>query len=435
MGDLLELLLDSCITSVAASMQLFCIVLVGVLSASAGLFRAPQRNALAKMQFAVFGPCFVMGLSPVYESWSHIAAGSAAIVAVLAHILIMAVVGAVAARGLGLDAVRARLFMLCMAFPNGGGLPYVLFAPLCKMWAPLRADPGALQRVYGYIILYVGAFNLAFFSFGRYHIDAARAMLANPAEGGYAVVSGIEVTATSPVRDPEALEEALGDAVADAPAGDPKAQPRQSEMLARPDGGLARSLFRKLTRDPILLALAVSVFVGTSPASRALFGRGGDGATGAWRSLSWLGGATVTIGGASVPSSTLLLGGALHESYERSRKDGGSKPTRSTFAAAIVLRLVLQPLCLIPLTHFLVTRCMPPDSDPALRLLLYVWCGVPSSQSLVALVEKELGPIEASRLSALYVPQYAAAVVTVPLVVTASILLIGDGPPAPGPPG
>ena len=64
--------------------------------------------------------------------------------------------------------------------------------------------------------------------------------------------------------------------------------------------------------------------------------------------------------------------------------------------------------------------------SPYLLLLLYVWSGVPSSQSLVALSEAELGAEHAAKLSRLYVPMYCTSIITVPMVVAVAILLIGD---------
>ena len=54
--------------------------------------------------------------------------------------------------------------------------------------------------------------------------------------------------------------------------------------------------------------------------------------------------------------------------------------------------------------------------DPLVRLLLMIMPAMPSSQTFVSIVQATLGSAATERMSALYLPQYAAAMLTVTAV-------------------
>ena len=62
--------------------------------------------------------------------------------------------------------------------------------------------------------------------------------------------------------------------------------------------------------------------------------------------------------------------------------------------------------------------------DPLVRLLLMIMPAMPSSQTFVSIVQATLGSAATERMSALYLPQYAAAMVTVTLATGVGMALV-----------
>ena len=62
--------------------------------------------------------------------------------------------------------------------------------------------------------------------------------------------------------------------------------------------------------------------------------------------------------------------------------------------------------------------------DPLVRLLLMIMPAMPSSQTFVSIVQATLGSAATERMSALYLPQYAAAMVTVTLATGMGMALV-----------
>ena len=62
--------------------------------------------------------------------------------------------------------------------------------------------------------------------------------------------------------------------------------------------------------------------------------------------------------------------------------------------------------------------------DPLVRLLLMIMPAMPSSQTFVSIVQATLGSAATERMSALYLPQYAAAMLTVTLATGMGMALV-----------
>ena len=62
--------------------------------------------------------------------------------------------------------------------------------------------------------------------------------------------------------------------------------------------------------------------------------------------------------------------------------------------------------------------------DPLVRLLLMIMPAMPSSQTFVSIVQATLGSAATERMSALYLPQYAAAMLTVTLATGTGMALV-----------
>ena len=469
----LATLLSSIQVSAVATAQLYAIVGAGFAAAAARALDAGARASVAKLNFVLLNPLFVVGLAPSFATLTPASAAPVALFAA-AHLGSMFAAGTLAARALRLPAARAAPYALSLAFSNSGGLPFVLFVPLCALWPRLADDATALSRAYGYIVVYIVVWQLALFGFGRAHLrgvaDAAGAAgAADEADGGAASLQGGGVaraaSGSSQVSSRSSRSSASGRSrrlsisaltvayvVDDDDADDSYSIRREfrygavggdAEAAGGGDaGGLAGAgaALCALLRDPMVCSLPLAVALGVTPGvARALFGAGGDGRTGVFPAVAWVGGAIAQIGRASVPVSTLLLGGALHETWT-TPKTAAPTPRSAAAAArapapewavvstALVLRLLVQPLVFFPLTYAAaqVGLLGPQPVDPVLYLLLFVWSGLPASQTLVALAEAELGAGPAATLSSIYVPQYAVSAVTVPLVVAAAILIIGS---------
>ena len=93
-------LLESLEVSTGATAHLFAIIAMGAAAAARGAFDAPTRGAVARLNFALFTPCFVLSLAPAYQSARHLAHGAAALAFPVAHIGAMSVLGALGARAL-----------------------------------------------------------------------------------------------------------------------------------------------------------------------------------------------------------------------------------------------------------------------------------------------------------------------------------------------
>ena len=149
-------------------------------------------------------------------------------------------------------------------------------------------------------------------------------------------------------------------------------------------------------------------------------------AANAWQAYS--------LGRCQIVLSTVVMGSSLCNSWRASRgtrdaKRGGqpaitsssalrvnrgtASPASLTFiAAACVLRLAILPALTLPL-HLALCRVGFLPADPALLMILTISAGMPSSQTLVMVLNANGATDLAEELSKIYVPMYLLAVLSV----------------------
>ena len=125
--------------------------------------------------------------------------------------------------------------------------------------------------------------------------------------------------------------------------------------------------------------------------------------------------------------------GSLPESLPEARARG-EPSLASLVGAACVVRLVLLPAIAIPLTTAAASAGLLPPR-PMLLIVSHIQSAVPSSQTLVAMLHERGESSLASRVSRIYLPQYAMSVLTVAAVIVIVIQIIeGAGMAVPAAP-
>jgi len=125
--------------------------------------------------------------------------------------------------------------------------------------------------------------------------------------------------------------------------------------------------------------------------------------------------------------------GSLPESLPEARARGAPS-LASLVGAACVVRLVLLPAIAIPLTTAAASAGLLPPR-PMLLIVSHIQSAVPSSQTLVAMLHERGESSLASRVSRIYLPQYAMSVLTVAAVIVIVIQIIeGAGMAVPAAP-
>jgi hypothetical protein len=215
--------------------------------------------------------------------------------------------------------------------------------------------------------------------------------------------------------------------------------------------------------DSTTCALLVALLIGCIPPLKHAFVHG---------PLSFSYEAALQIGRACVMLSTLLLGASLYCSAatERAKRqpasDGGGaaleaktprnasdsttlevaieslhvdgsvrrRPTASSLTsfrrvvgASIAIKLLAVPAVAVPLTTAAARAGWLPD-EPILLMVLHIQSAVPSAQAIVSLLAATGKPALGEKLSTLYIPMYTASLVTVAVVITVAVEVIGPGP-------
>ena len=169
-------------------------------------------------------------------------------------------------------------------------------------------------------------------------------------------------------------------------------------------------------------------------------------------SLGWLGDAWSSLGHAGIVLGTVILGAGLWTAYSEARRvrrarsgdggfvhalcssvrdgrgcctDGGCCTDERRFLAlACALRLLALPALCMPIQRLATRAGLLPD-DPTLQMILAISAGVPSSQTLVMLLNANGAEASAAEASKVYVPMYLLSVLTVSLLIVVQCLLLG----------
>lgn len=200
-------------------------------------------------------------------------------------------------------------------------------------------------------------------------------------------------------------------------------------------GGARRLALRELPLTAALLSMCIAC---VAPLQALLFNGG---------PLDFIGGGTQMLGACSPPVSTLVMAsglwsvyGALTSQRRAGHADAADAPAGSDAAAreravaaalppcklvllSCGLRLLVVPAICFP-AALLAFRAGLVVDDPLVRLLLMIMPAMPSSQTFVSIVQATLGSAATERMSALYLPQYAAAMLTVTLATGMGMALV-----------
>jgi len=88
------------------------------------------------------------------------------------------------------------------------------------------------------------------------------------------------------------------------------------------------------------------------------------------------------------------------------------------------LKLVALPSICYPITAWLFNSGILSKKDKLLQMIMFIESAVPSSQSVVSIVQIEAGSKCADRISALYLPMYIASAITLSIAVALAIWVI-----------
>lgn len=119
--------------------------------------------------------------------------------------------------------------------------------------------------------------------------------------------------------------------------------------------------------------------------------------------LNWVYRAAKYLGGASSPMAMLVLGAELvqvESTAASSQSAGGLRPSRNQWLrallVAVVVKLILVPLCVVLLTKETLLGRLIPDEDPVYKLVILMESAVPGATSLVVICASalpDMGPM------------------------------------------
>lgn len=95
--------------------------------------------------------------------------------------------------------------------------------------------------------------------------------------------------------------------------------------------------------------------------------------------------------------------------------------------STVTIRLLLLPLLAMPLNVVLARLGVVPRDEPLLMLVLHIMTGVPSSQTLVAVLIARGRTDLAASISKVYVPQYLISILSITLLIVVAVMQIGPG--------
>ena len=263
--------------------------------------------------------------------------------------------------------------------------------------------------------------------------------------------SGVPCELEHATETPSISVAGLSSSVGAVPSSTAPRQPLPGQPLPRLEAAptlparLASHLLAAANRiDAVLWCVLAALSMGCWESLRlALSARG---------SLGWLGDAWGSLGHAGIVLGTVILGAGLWTAYSEARRerrarsgDGGfvhalcssvrdgrgcctaggcCTDERRFLALACALRLVALPALCMPI-HRLATRAGLLPDDPTLQMIIAISAGVPSSQTLVMLLNANGAEASAAEASKVYVPMYLLSVLTVSLLIVVQCLLLG----------
>uniref|UniRef100_A0A7S4B605 Uncharacterized protein n=1 Tax=Chrysotila carterae TaxID=13221 RepID=A0A7S4B605_CHRCT len=416
--------------------QFVAICGVGAWAASRGLLHGATLKDVSRLYLRVLMPCILLRMHAAFTV-QRLLDWSCVVVIGVAHIIIGALLGRVAAFCLRLRPPQEKMLTMSVAFGNCGSLPFVLLLPVCTNWSRTQRDEGALSKGMGIIGLYLVAWYGMFFTFGTRYIEH---LLAAPmhAVDGCIPPSCVEKAV---VTEPEATNESCAN---EAPSAKLRSDHETGTRTLTAGRLVSAGHSAFAAVDPLVWYIVLSVAVGCTPFLSDALGAGGL--------LSWLAHTVDSLGACGVVLGTIILGGSLWQARSsqsdelrpsqqpqsttsdlrpRSKllcgrlnaKSCGLSSQHVLVTTACVLRLVLLPAVAMPL-NVLATRCGLLPHEPVLQMLVHIFCATPSSQTLVTLLLSRGRHDLAAITSPLYLPMYIFSIFSVASVIVVAVLVI-----------
>jgi len=407
-----------------------------ILGAGVGLWRIAVVNkdsirAVARCVYFCLSPALILTAGTTSFTLEKLAKWWILPAACVVHMIIAGVLGWGMARVTQLAPSERRMAILACTFHNLGGLPFVFVAALSRCWTRIADDPNALADGFGMIFTYGIPWQCLIYSIGLMVIRA------NNEES--AVVETVDSTVKAMRLQEDDKEDDMEAAIVpmeqlisgesslvmeDPSEEEPLREKSQGEASCLRDIlGLCRVACTTWLGCPSTIALATAIFIGCTQPLRDLF-------FGAAAPLGFIAGGLTSLGEACVPLNTMILAAGLARSARIPQVplDGGAKEASPSLEKGhslrlstrcmlviIVTKLVLAPLVGIAGTAALAATGMLGDIyqlGPLFLFLLLVEPAMPSAQNLVVLFQVEGQSDAATRLSSVYVFQYAAAAIT-----------------------
>jgi len=441
-----------------------------------GQLGALCSRGLSRFHIKFLNKCIILQLNQFYSA-ERLLAWFPVIIVALMHLALGAALGWLGGRRL--KSPRRELLILTTAFGNCGALPFVLIMPIISNWSVTRATPdAAVETGFGVIGLYLGTWFVVFFTAGKRYVAHMARMTTSAAHGALSKQDGAAVansshwvpeqlqTATEASETPStaaavlsssslrtsacvedgvsiptspsftAAEASSSTAALRRPAethrvAPPPRRPLSSRLFSPPLSSLVGTLVGAASEvDAVLYCVLAAVSMGCWSELRTALSAHG--------SLGWLGDAWQSLGHAGIVLGTVILGAGLWSAYAEARRvqrarsgNGGlvaslraDGDAAAFIGLACVLRLAALPALCMPV-HYVATAAGLLPADPTLQMILSLSSGVPSSQTLVMLLNANGAVETAAEASKVYVPMYFLSVLSVSLLIVVQCLLVG----------
>jgi len=411
------------------------IVGIGSVAAQSGLLDKPARSCLANFNLNVFFPALYISVAANFGAYDLVRYAPLWICSLL-HILVGYSLALVAARLCRLQPQDRSFLLIMTAFGNCGGLPFVLMQAVCtSSWARVADEHDPVARAFVMIQLYNVPWTLVAFTFGKATVVRAAeepllllsagrgdgggdTPLGRPPRASFNHVEALDTEPPSSFQAPDVpmpRSRSFEDKLAVAAKG-----------AAQSTGRLLGQAWRLALQELPLTAALLSICIACVAPLQALLFNGG--------ALDWIGGGMQMLGACSPPVSTLVMASGLWSVYltlTTQRPADGAHERVATAALppcklvllSCVLRLLVMPAICFPAALGAFRAGLVVD-DPLVRLILLIMPAMPSSQTFVSIVQATLGSAATERISALYLPQYAAAMLTVTLATGMGMALV-----------
>ena len=437
----MSLFVEAICVAAAAQATVGVIAGIGIAASASGVLVGDTMKTLSQFHLLFLQPCVILQLSRYY-SLERVASWGSTTLLSWVHIALGGVLGWSAAGLAKLDRERKALLALSTAYGNCGALPFVLILPIVLNWSVTRESETALETGLGVIGLYLTGWFVSFFTIGKAFAERIKpskplayddaAAASTPMDAASMLDTDVEGAATpapTSSASPHPSASCTIDGVEQTPpSGVAELARNRGSVCARGVVGQLLALARKVERA--VYCMCLSVTIGCVPSLRRALEAGG--------SLGWLGDAWHTLGTAGICLSTVMLGASLWGS-SRARaasRRAASVETQMPSAAHVdtegacfvllscVLRLLVLPAVCLPL-HLWLRAIGALSPEPTVLMVLTISTGVPSSQTMVILLNAIGATRTAEQAAQVYVPMYLWSILTVSALIITVCVIVG----------